>query len=168
MARTLHLASAVFLLVYNSTIVGQSSLVEKRIEAIPRSALVTWHTPDLEEAQLGSQFVFFCLCAHMCEHPPTHPHCTQPHTLSPLPTHACLCIGCLWKDQKKLVTVATSGKGHGELGGWGRRDFLFHKTVEFCFKFIMIMEYPINAKECIEYVLQRWIQYTSPWTQYLT
>lgn len=51
--------------------------------------------------------------------------------------------------------MTTSEKGDGELGDWGRRDFLFHKTIEFCFKFIMIMDYPINAKEYTEYVLQQ-------------
>lgn len=167
MARTLHLASAVFLLVYNSTIVGQSSLVERRIEAIPRSALVAWHTPDLDEAQWGSQFVFFCLCAHMCEHPPTHPHCTQPHTLY-LPPPCLPMYRLSLEGPKETRNGGYLREGAWRAGALGRRDFLLHKTVEFCFKFIMIMEYPISAKEYIEYVLQQWIQYTSPWTQYLT
>lgn len=99
--------------------------------------------------------------AHMCEYTPSAPR--PPHTLAPHP-RTCLCIGYLWKDCKKPVTVTISEKEGMESWGIGVEKPLFQKTIEFCFKFIMIVEYPINTKEYIEYVLQQLcIQYTNPW-----
>lgn len=79
-----------------------------------------------------------------------------------------LCIGHLWKDHEKLVTVTTSGKEDGELGAWDGRNFLFRRTVELSFKFIIIMRYPINVKESVEYILQQYVESTNPWTHYPT
>lgn len=165
-----HSASAVFL-VYSSTVAGQSSLVEKRTEAVPWVCFGHMTYTLLMRHSWGVGLFFLSLlCAYVQVHTHTHTHSPPTHTLTLAPRpHTCLCIGYLWKDRKKPVTVTTSGKRGMESWGIGVEKPLFHKTIEFCFKFIMIVEYPINTKEYIEYVLQQQcIQYTNPWTHYPT
>lgn len=58
--------------------------------------------------------------------------------------------------------MTTLGKGAGELWNWDGRDFLFHKTVVFLFKFSKIMEYPVNVEEYIESVWQQCIEDANP------